>query len=144
MRETYPAKWNQATKSAVFAPVSRRVRLAGGNYHPHTKQNKPPTETPVWADVGEYKKRGRTKLAGVKKVQDKGQSLAGKHRPAGRAEERLFADHSPDRVFFRTSSCHWSESGVTIFVTEMPEKPMVERFSLSQICHCTKFSQSEV
>ena len=100
MRETYLAKWERAAKSAVFPPVSRRVRLAGGNSHPHTKQNKPPTETPVWAAVGEHKKRGRTKLAGVKKVQDKGQSLAGKHRPAGRAEERFFADNSPNSVFF--------------------------------------------
>ena len=71
----------------------------------------------------------------VKKVQDKGQSLAGKHRPAGRAEERQFADNSPNNTFFEESGCHRHKSSVTAFVTEMPEKPAAAGFSRSLICH---------
>ena len=73
--------------------------------------------------------------ADVKKVQDKGQSLARKHRPAGRAED---GKNEENRIFIKLFSqcdCHWIEEQVTISVTEIPDFPMVKGFLLSQIGH---------
>ena len=76
--------------------------------------------------------------ADVKKVQDKGQSLARKHRPAGRVED---GKNEENRIFIKLFSecdCHWIEDKVTISVTEIPDFPTVEGFLLSQICHCAE------
>ena len=92
-------------------------------------------DRPFGAVSSESRSGKWARMPWVKKVQDKGQSLAGKHRPAGRAEERQFADNSPNSAFFEGSGCHRRESSVTIVVTEMPEKPTAAGFSQSLISH---------
>ena len=78
------------------------------------------------------------RTASVKKVQEKGQSLALKHRPAVRAEDGDLRSFERNVGCFRESICHWPNPSVTESVTEMPVTRMVGGLLQSLICHFGK------
>ena len=74
----------------------------------------------------------------MKKVQEKGQSLALKHRPAVRAEDGDLRLFERNVRCLRESICHWPNLSVTESVTDKPVTRMAEGLLQSLISHFGK------